>query len=263
METVLMNVSERGCGLPQEGGMYFSIPTGPDGIDPRAFLMDPILLVKDGLGIKERGLTLLKLGETFHLVDWVGQGFYPNFTDWFMEFAHLGFHQRVETSIDFTKLDPINSRYLIVHPTAFIMTDKDRVKLVDDTQTGYDLLDGVLYVDGCPARKHNAEWQSHEDKVFSMCAGLSWLHIVKGTPVDRLLVKRQMPSFSYCGFEAKGKVKTAPGFAASFPISMMTALIYKGSDNVHETTYEKAKKSGLNIPCYYAEATTLDGEADE
>lgn len=239
MDNELFGLDTRGCGLPQEGGLYFTIGTTTrGGIDPRNFLIDPIYPVDEKLGIKARGLSTIERDGIIHIVDWIGENNYPNFPDWFEEIGHLGFHQRVETSFDFKQLDQLNSRFLLVHPNAYIPNVKARARLLKDSAWA----DETLYVDVCPMvpEKH---FKDHEP--MEMCAGLSWYHIVKGEEVEANLVSRSMPSFSYHGFESIGKLTVEPGFCASFPISMVTPVMYKGDSDLCDINLERAMNNGL------------------
>src|SRR5688572_23516456 len=110
-----IHIVERGCGFPKVGGLYFSIPTGPDGIPPEEFLIDPLMEVPENIVVKFQGLTLMEVDGIYHIIDHVGSRSYPNAADWFEEMSRFGFHQRIETTLDFTKLDMAKSRYFVAH----------------------------------------------------------------------------------------------------------------------------------------------------
>lgn len=231
-------VVPRGCGDPQGGGLYGYIPTGPNGIPPEEFLIDYPQPIPDGLNIKPRGLTQIEVGGIVHVVDHIGVNNYPNFPDWFEELCRFGFHQRVERSFNFHALDPLNSKYLMVHPRGLLSRMRDVAWLLDNQQH-HDL----MRYDFCPINQHEIDWRL-ESELHGMCIGLLWQALTKGKKVGKdRLIKRTMPSFEYYGFETDKKLKWEPAFVAAFPIKMMRWLVYKGQGGEETETLQKLESA--------------------
>ena len=73
---------ERGCGTRRAGGVYIDmglVPPDTPGARPvEDFIEDPPLIVSDelrmDLGVRPVGVTLARMGNTTHVIDWVGGG---------------------------------------------------------------------------------------------------------------------------------------------------------------------------------------------
>jgi hypothetical protein len=235
MEMPLM--VERGCGDAEAGGLYGWIPMSSHGIPIVNFLYDYPYPIPEDLEIKDRGLTLFEYGGFWHVIDHVGQNNYPNFTDWWEEICRFGFHQRTESTLDFEKLDPAGSLWIVSHSRGLVRSANDINWLLENAQ-----YDDRTHYNGCPTEKHAFEWLLDVEPE-GFCTGLLWQTLIKGEALDKREVKRIMPSFEYYGFSTDRKLEFEPAFLAAFPIRMMNWLVYKGKNGEEDTTLKRLEKA--------------------
>lgn len=93
---------ERGCGFREEDGVYAECGLSPFGSPVESFVLDPPIPIPPDLQINPLGVTMIKWGDTYHLVDWVGAEHYP-----------------LPPNLDWGKLTK-ESRILLVHGKAGI-----------------------------------------------------------------------------------------------------------------------------------------------
>jgi len=68
----------RGCGKTRvRGGVYAEVGTGPGGRPIEEFLFDPPILIPAGFNVPNRGVLLTERNGVWHVVDRVGNEFYP------------------------------------------------------------------------------------------------------------------------------------------------------------------------------------------
>ena len=147
----------RGCGSRVVGGVYAEVKTGDEGVPIEAFLVDPPSPVDaQALGLTDKGVRLVQLGDTWHVFDIIGENYYPYVADFVEEGRRMGVSRRLPSNLDFSKIDPEKSRLVLLHRRAIITNVEE---------AGFLNLSHI-----CP--KGIA---GHEAGVLSeMCAGLWW-----------------------------------------------------------------------------------------
>lgn len=176
----------RGCGTRKTGGIYWTLGVGEGGVLLEEFLLDPPRPLT--MDIPPRGVTPIcrknRDGKpVWHLLDWVGQRYYPNVLDFVEEVRRFGLSRRLPENVDFSKLTT-ESRLLLVHARAFVTN-------------WLDFFPDRYYA--CPCGKHHPETAPQPP----CCIAVWGEDIRKGKPChdegDPRLVERTMPSFSYLG----------------------------------------------------------------
>src|SRR5690349_15901507 len=197
--------ARRGCGVRQRGGVYFECGQSPGGRPVEDFLFDPPIVVPDGFRIPTRGVLLVEREGIWHVVDRVGNEFYPSPADMIEECRRYGLSRRLPGNIDFSKLTPA-SRILLVHDRAWVDNCADFAPWT------------------CP--KGHA---SHAfDQEPPMCSGVWWEDVrdVAALAPGIRHVRRQMPAFDYEARRApdgvEGRYRQA--FFASFPCSRLAVV---------------------------------------
>jgi len=229
-----IEVVERGCGWPEKSGFYLTIGLSKYGIPAEDFLLDPLRPIPAQLNIKPRGLTLIEVEGVTHIVDHIGSSGYANAADWFEELKRFGFHQRVETTLPFHKLDRAKSRYFVTH-SRVIPVYPDIPGWYEEFGEAENIISPTCIHSHA---NHDLMWQGADFSFakWEACVSLLWADLLKGEPLQddewRIQkVMRKMPSFSYNGYTSNFDNETtewAPGFFASFPISMMQGIVYEG-----------------------------------
>jgi hypothetical protein len=254
---------ERGCGEPAADSMYWMIPTSPDGVPIEYYLLDPLKRIPAGIKIRKRGLTLIQVGEVWHVVDHVGSGPYPNALDWFYEAKAHKFHQKIDSNLDFSKLDKTRSWYFVVHDRV-IPVYPDIPGWYEEWNEAEDLI-VLTCIQG--RENHDRMWQGatfpHEE--WEPCASLLWTDIIQGEFADerdaRLRkVHRKTVSVEYTGYclDADEPTKWARGFFAAFPLSIMQSIIYPGRDGkVTDKKLKQIREGGWVDPIEFARAVKL------
>lgn len=165
----------RQCGDTRDiGGTYLMVATSADGYPPKHFIIcppKPIILAD--YSIKKRGVTLIQDEDgIYHVIDYVGERYYPNTPDVFEEAEWIGFSRRCE-DIDYSKLTR-RSRLLLVHKRAIIenrltylihFTDEERQAFKCPKGHQHHTIDKMMQA-------------SIEGETPEMCAGL-WYHNLK------------------------------------------------------------------------------------
>lgn len=234
---------DRGCGRRVKGGVYAEVPLGPFGVPVEHFLIEPPTLVdQDALGVTPIGVSLVSRDDVWHVVDWVGEGYYPNVADMVEEIREMGLSRRLPKSLDYSKLTR-ESRIILLHARAHINNWTDYENAVDFR---------------CPKQSLYRD-KPHPD---GMCIAAWWSDLEDGKPVGEPAgtarrdggwlihqpVRRQMPSFSYYGYAPPQGVEPARRLAAfaSFPISRL-AVINDPEGRTHEDAVKAARHSGLPV----------------
>lgn len=246
-----IRIVQRGCGWPQAGKIYLSVPTAEEeggfyGTPIWDFVLCPTAslgtfkLSAQGMTDVSRGYTNAEGKEIFDIFDWIGAGSYPNPTDWLLEVDKFGFHQLIERTFPFEKLTP-ESMYFAVHPRAGI---KDVVPYyLNRLHTDYP---------DCPQghEQHVAPTEDWLKLAPDTCAGLLFNDLVgfskweSGRKVERI-----MPSFTYQGFSAptESLADNENHFPAIFfklPIGLIgNWLVYEDSaEKIHEDALKELEK---------------------
>ena len=212
----------RGCGSRVKGGIYLECGLGPGGSPLEDFLIcPPLLLDVKALGITPVGTKLIKRGSAWHVVDWVGEEYYPNVCDFTEEIRKFGLSRRLAKNTDFSKLTP-ESRILLLHSRAYVANfdDFDAVwAYSEDSRPGHPF-------PRCPKGIVGHD----QENAPGCCTGVYWQDIVGGTEVAGSKVprrcERMMPSFRYHGSARPADVapEYLPAVFASFPISRIVAV---------------------------------------
>lgn len=239
----------RGCGIRVPGGVYATTPATPEGKrQVEDFLLDPPryevpvpgepepMPVADAFGLSPIGVQLWKDTQgTTHLLDWVGEKYYPNVADFVEECRHLGVSRRVPITLDYSVLGQ-ESRLLLFHNRGHIRNAFDYY--VEET----DLEKSVAT---CPRKRP----EHARDRTLTMCVRLYWQDIEGGELVSEGSrgVKRSLPSFDYDGFKIPELVEPqyAVALFAAFPIVQLEVI--RSDDGRHEDGLEAASKSGIRV----------------
>ena len=113
--------NERGCGSRVVGAIYAEVKHGAGGSPIEAFLVDPPKTVNaQALGLTDKGVRLIEIGGIWHVFDIVGEKHYPYVADFIEEGRRMGISRRLPQNLDFEKLDPVNSRLVLLHRKALI-----------------------------------------------------------------------------------------------------------------------------------------------
>jgi len=121
--------TKRGCGERQTDGIYFESELSPFGRPLEDFLIDP------PHPCFENGITWSRSYQVFereidekndagevtgkikinHLIDWVGEEFYPSIWDFIEETRDKGISRRVSKDFDFSLITPFKSKIFFAH----------------------------------------------------------------------------------------------------------------------------------------------------
>lgn len=219
----------RACGgSRKQGGVYAVLPTSPNGRPIEDFLLCPPK--KLNFDISPQGQTPIEVDGTIHLLDWIGETYYPNVADWIEETRRGGLSRMLNLrKIDLTRLTPA-SRLVTVHPRAYI----------------HNITDYGPKSWACPAHL-----QSHTDEIgeaeHEMCAGAYWWDLTEGIKAhapEHLtlngdhLVQRVMPAFTYYGHARSEHVvpEYSPAIFGAFPIARLEVV--RGEAGEHEEAVE-------------------------
>jgi hypothetical protein len=225
----------RGCGSRVVGGVYAEVKTGDEGVPIEAFLVDPPSPVDaQALGLIDKGVRLIQLGDTWHVFDIIGENYYPNVADFVEEGRRMGVSRRLSSNLDFSKIDPEKSRLVLLHRRAIISNVEE---------AGFLNLSHI-----CP--KGIAE---HEEKQLQeMCAGL-WWHDLSSKHLDTSQMRELKSGARYKAWlRPKGseKPERTLGIFMTLPISNLTVI--KGRNAEENARVEKiyqtvASKSKLPV----------------
>jgi len=117
---VSLGACTRGCGKRVAGGIYAECPLGVGGRPLEDYLLEPpVVIDPQAMGLTPVGVQLLQRGDTWHVVDWVGEAHYPNVADMVEEIRSFGLSRRLPKTLEFDKLGP-HSRILLVHRRAHV-----------------------------------------------------------------------------------------------------------------------------------------------
>jgi hypothetical protein len=225
----------RGCGSRVVGGVYAEVKTGDEGVPIEAFLVDPPSPVDaQALGLTDKGVRLVQLGDTWHVFDIIGENYYPNVADFVEEGRRMGVSRRLPSNLDFSKIDPEKSRLVLLHRQAIIMN-------LDEA--GFLNLPHI-----CPKgiERHEA------GMLDEMCAGL-WWHDLSSKHLDESQMREIKGGTHYKAWarpKGSAKPERALGIFMTLPISNLTVIRGRNEEeNARvEKIYEKvAGKSKLPV----------------
>ena len=225
----------RGCGSRVVGGVYAEVKSRDEGVPIEAFLVDPPSPVDvQGLGLTDKGVRLVQLGDTWHVFDIIGENYYPNVADFVEEGRRMGVSRRLSSNLDFSKIDPEKSRLVLLHRRA-IISNLD--------EAGFLNLPHI-----CPKGISGHEAGALEE----MCAGL-WWHDFSSKHLDASQMREIKGGTRYKAWaRPKGCVKPerALGIFMTLPISNLEVIRGRNEEeNARvEKIYEKvAAKSRLLV----------------
>lgn len=231
----------RGCGTRVKGGTYLFFGTSPYGRPVEAFLKDYPQPLDPALRVSPRGITFIERGGVYHVLDWVGQSFYPNVYDYIEEVRLYGGSRHVSSKIDFSKLTP-RSKHLLIHPRAIVTNWQEYYIAEEKRAQEISPLDPFTDWRGecCPKHTHDAH--------HGPCLAIGRFTLtnadldIGGMYSHRVI--RSMPSFAYGGWRApRGFVpQYAPGIFMSLPITAIQVV--KGN---HEAVLKAAQRSSLPV----------------
>ncbi|NJK44307.1 MAG: hypothetical protein HC933_08495 [Pleurocapsa sp. SU_196_0] len=190
----------RGCGESRTANsIYLECGMSAAGAPLESFLVDPPRIVDaQELGLNPRGVRLVEIGGTWHILDWVGSKHYPFITDFLEETRRLGVSRKVSDQLDFSKLTT-SSRLLMIHAHGAVTNGAD--------------LEPFLTHFACPTGRGHTPTDG--------CIGLHW-HLAPPTTQDSLGSRREIPSGSYPVkplLEGAVTPEYALAVFASFPIT--------------------------------------------
>ena len=212
----------RGCGSRVVGGVYAEVKQGDEGMPIEAFLVDPPSPVDaQALGLTDKGVRLVQLGETWHVFDIIGEKHYPNVADFVEEGRRMGVSRRLPSSLDFSKIDPEKSRLVLLHRRAII---------ANLDEAGFLNLPHI-----CPKGI-----EGHEMGILDeMCAGL-WWHDLSSKHLDTSWMREFKGGARYKAWlRPKGSEKPERilGIFMTLPISNLTVI--KGRNAEENARVEK------------------------
>ncbi len=258
----------RGCGAHRTAGsLYLEIPTttGPNGRPIEDFLICPP--IQPNFELPVQGQLPFWSGAVLHLVDWIGECFYPNVCDWIEESRVLGISRKI--SLQFATSDTganaglsilealtPASRLYFAHPRALINN-------VDDYRDGSS--SNVLpwscprNVEGHPETDPN----DPDDGEYGppCCVGIYWSDLDSGDPIelpaemDMVASDRLVQRTLACGATYIGRTRPvgmiplySPAIFARFPVKQL-ALV-RGENDEHVPVRERLAGLNLNIPIF-------------
>lgn len=240
----------RGCGTRVAGGIYIEVGLVPPGAALRGmgrpvedFLLDPPVKLHPAMDFSDRGVNIIEQPATdgrviHHVVDVVGEKYYPNVADFVEEVRHMGLSRRIQSTVPFGLLTE-HSRIILVHRKAWVNHWNElraHVEGLEDGETGHR----------CPTTTLGRKIE-HE-RGTTMCAGVWWEDLDPDTvrPGTRPgYVERDMPSFTYSGKPRPDSIDTdyESAFFASFPISRL--VVVKGEQS--DLKLERARAARLRV----------------
>jgi hypothetical protein len=214
--------TERGCGRRVVGGIYAEVKQGEGGMPVEAFLVDPPAMVTaQALGLIDKGVRLIEIENVWHVFDIVGEKHYPYVADFVEEGRRMGFSRRLPENLDFTKLDPVQSRLVLLHRKATITNVKE---------AGYLRLDHL-----CPKgiEEHKA------GRLEEMCAGL-WWHDLAAKNLDAEGLRKLKSGAKYAAaVRPKGSDKPERALAIFMSLPITDLAVIRGRHPEENARVEK------------------------
>lgn len=122
----------RGCGDRKEGGIYAECGLSSHGRPLEDFLVDSPLPLPDGLDMRALAnkpqVWMDPRTGAHHLIIWIGAEHYPYVADYVEEVRRYGASRRISSAVDLSKLTPGESRMILVHPLARVVSWADMAK---------------------------------------------------------------------------------------------------------------------------------------
>ena len=208
-------MSKRGCGSRVVGGIYAEVKQGAGGSPIEAFLVDPPKAVDSGaLGLTDKGVRLIEIGGVWHVFDIVGEKYYPYVADFVEEGRRMGISRRLPQNLDFEKLDPVQSRLVLLHRKALI-TNVEEVGFLERHHI-------------CPKALPNHE----EGLLDGMCAAFWWQDFA-AKALDEDGIRTMKNGDQYVGrLRPQGRAKSERELAIfmSLPITNLAVIRGRNAD---------------------------------
>ncbi len=220
--------------MRKAGGIYAEVPLSPFGAPLSQFLFEPPQeFDTDALGVTPVGVTLIEMDGVTHIVDWVGESFYPNVADMVEEIRSMGLSRRLPSSLDFERLTPA-SRIILLHRKALVVNHKEV---------------GMTYEDVGPKCPKDLDYPDRHPT--GMCIG-GWYHDLLDAKAavdgqDGAVVRRMPNGSSYRGVAANDvKREYQVAAFASFHVPQIT-VINDPDGGKHHGAMDAARKSSLPV----------------
>lgn len=121
----------RGCGTRVLNGMYAVTKIGIGGIPFHQCLIDPTIPISPAdFGATAIGVKLFQRGDVWHILDIVGENFYPLPVDFIEEARLYGVSRRLPSNLDFSRLTK-KSMLFLAHKKAFLSNAGDYAEHID------------------------------------------------------------------------------------------------------------------------------------
>lgn len=224
---------KRGCGYRKAGGAYACIPLSPNGVPVWHFVYDPPKYIPEDLKLSAQGMNpIIRPDGVVHLIDVVGQKFYPYAIDFVEEVGHRGLSRRIKVS-DLVNLDRLNSLLLLVHPKAIIKSQAFFEEFVRQEEEVY-----------CPTLGNKGT--PHECDPH--CVGY-WYHQFSYAG-PRFFPDEEDPSFTYhvYGTPFHNELEYDPGFFMWFRMSQIQIEVIRGDEGEHESTLQQLDDINHQFP---------------
>ena len=223
----------RGCGTRVLGGVYVETLLGPDGHPIECMIKDPPLGIDvQSMGLTPVGIKLIEHQGVVHIFDWVGEGYYPNVSDFIEEVRRFGASRRLSQNLDFSKLSA-RSRLILIHSRAG----------VPEFENPYES------PQQCPRLVRALHDRLQIEPLAHVCANQWWAdHDAKQRLLPGEIYTREMPSFTYEARQQPGSyTETKPAIFMVLPISRI-AVVKDPSTNSHvETACKVGAQLSLDI----------------
>jgi hypothetical protein len=215
----------RGCGTRVKNGVYAETLLGPDGHPIECFIKDPAMPIDaQAMGLTQIGIKLIEHDGVTHIFDWVGEGYYPNVSDFIEEVRRFGASRRLPSNLDFSKLS-VSSRLILLHSRALTPGFDPPV---DSPQRCPRIIKAMHDRLSLPIDTH-------------ICAAQWWAdHDAKERLLPGERYTREMPSFSYAAQQRPGPYVplSKVGIFMTLPIHQI-AVVRDPSTDAHTKTMEK------------------------
>ncbi len=222
---MLTITNERGCGMRQEGGAYWTMELSPQGVPVAHFLRCPAFPLANEMEYSKQGWSLLPdphRSDVTHFVDRISTRDYPNLADFIVELSVLGLSRRIPAQL--LPYVSEHSRLILVHDRAII-----------DNWSDYGPM-------GMPCFKGLHE--RHDPQCS--CLSLAFNDMVDLEERVESIYLRRLP----CGWEYAGWPRPAgvtplytPGQFAVFPCAKVQVIAGVGAEEM----YDRAKDSVKGI----------------
>lgn len=231
----------RGCGTRVKGGLYVEVATADWGLPLECFLVDPPLLIDPKeLNLSPIGVKMIEDPHgNRHILDWVGETFYPFAADFLAEGKIMGFSRRISPDLPLSLLN-WNSRLAIAHPKGYIHNHEGAVPA--EVSPFVSLEEHCPRVGACPGDR----FAPH---VNEMCVAQHWVVAPSSTDQSSGEVPvRNFASTSYFVFPPPDDYtpEFGPAIIAKLPISRLVVVAAEDGSH-HDTLHAVRERSKLPV----------------